>query len=113
MPKRLVPSCGRSPRRTRQTRLVLPHPPSNRVLPTTPNVAFTQTLFPSNPKLKTYKVFLNEKLLARPGFNKTPEVVNEIYGEWDHDCYIEDEDCSTKIDVFKEWSSLLKDAVSI
>ena len=45
MPKRPVPSCGRSPRCTRQTRLVSPHPPSNRLLSATPNVACAQTLF--------------------------------------------------------------------
>ena len=67
--------------------------------------------FPSNPKMKTFDAFLNEKLLAHPGFKKTPEVVNDEYGGADHDYYIENEDCSTRIDVFKEWSSSLKGAL--
>merc|ERR1719491_772649 len=65
--------------------------------------------FPSNPKLKTFEAFLDEKLLAHPGFKKTPEVANSRDG--DHDYYIENEDCSTRIDVFKEWSSSLKEAL--
>merc|ERR1719491_1241187 len=65
--------------------------------------------FPSNPKLKTFDAFLNEKLLAHPGFKRTSVDADSFAG--DHDYYIENEDCSTRIDVFKEWSSSLQEAL--